>query len=229
MKQEASNQKYLLHFKVIISCFILFLFAILLNKIISTNSFSSYAGTEESVDYSAIVPEGKPRLLFGNANLSDEDAYVITIFGDGFTESEQENFFLNARTFATYFLSESPFNELKSIIKIYALGVVSNTNTIQGDNNDYTPSQVKDTYFQTKFNVSGISRLMGINYDGEQRLIALRNTLCPYTDQTLMLANATKYGGGGGRIAIASINDESKYIMIHEFAHSSADLGDEYW
>lgn len=52
---------------------------------------------------------------------------------------------------------------------------------------------------------------------------------CPFYDIALILVNSTKYGGGGGSYAVASINSYSYEIMLHEMGHSIAGLADEYW
>jgi hypothetical protein len=44
-----------------------------------------------------------------------------------------------------------------------------------------------------------------------------------------MLVNSTTYGGSGGWVATASLNEDSKEIALHELGHSFADLADEYW
>ncbi len=183
---------------------------------------------ETADDYADIVPAGKAELLFGNEALPDKDAYVITIYGDGFMAHQQDKFFEAARNSVEYFIKEKPFDELASIIKIYAIGVVSNTDRIQGANgDDYT--EITDTYFHTRFGVNWIDRLMACNSEGSARLTKLQNVFCPYSDQALILSNSEKYGGGGGGIAVISLSSSAIKVFVHEFGHSAAKLGDEYW
>ena len=120
------------------------------NNDYSSTSFSSSNST--TTDYADVVPEGKARLIAGNDKISDQDAYVLTIYGDGFMKNQQDKFLEESKKCADYFMSISPFDELASIIKIYAVGVVSNTDIIQGSEKDGNNIQEeRDTYFHTKF------------------------------------------------------------------------------
>ncbi|MDE6550000.1 MAG: hypothetical protein K2M44_00640 [Clostridia bacterium] len=212
--------------KILVCVFIVLLaaisFALVVNCYLDGNQAVYGATTETAADYADVVPEGKARLLLGNENLSDEDAYVICIYGDGFMVNQQDKFFEAAKNNAEYVMKQSPLDELEPLIKIYAVGVVSNTDTIQ------TGSVETDTYFHTHFNVNGIDRLMG--YSGGAKLIKLNKVFCPYNDQVIILSNTLKYGGSSsGSVAIVSLATESRDIFMHEFGHSAAKLGDEYW
>ena len=70
------------------------------------------------------IPDKTPHLVYGDKSLADEDAFVLLIFGDGFTASEQDSFYTNAQNTADYLMDTSPWDEFKDTIKIYALGVV---------------------------------------------------------------------------------------------------------
>jgi hypothetical protein len=53
----------------------------------------------------------------------------------------------------------------------------------------------------------------------------------PY-DAILIIANSTKYGGGGIYNFYATVNSDGKfsdYVTVHELGHSVAGLGDEYF
>ncbi len=198
------------------------------NNDYSSTSFSSSNST--TTDYADVVPEGKARLIAGNDKIADQDAYVLTIYGDGFTKTQQDKFFEESKKCADYFMSISPFDELASIIKIYAVGVVSNTDIIQGSEKDGDNIQEeRDTYFHTKFYTNWIERLMTCNDEGRRKVSELQKAFSPYSDQTLIISNATKHGGGGGGIAVISLAEQARNTFVHEFAHSAAKLGDEYW
>ena len=79
------------------------------------------------------IPDKTPHLVYGDKSLADEDAFVLLIFGDGFTASEQDSFYTNAQNTADYLMDTSPWNEFKDTIKIYALGVVSNESGAKAD------------------------------------------------------------------------------------------------
>jgi hypothetical protein len=53
-------------------------------------------------------------------------------------------------------------------------------------------------------------------------------TLMPEYDIVALIVNDTEYGGSGGFPLIASVNQSSADIAIHELGHSFSNLGDEY-
>lgn len=59
------------------------------------------------------IPDKTPHLVYGDKSLADEDAFVLLIFGDGFTASEQDSFYTNAQNTADYLMDTSPWNEFK--------------------------------------------------------------------------------------------------------------------
>lgn len=96
------------------------------------------------------IPDKTPHLVYGDKSLADEDAFVLLIFGDGFTASEQDSFYTNAQNTADYLMDTSPWDEFKDTIKIYALGVVSNESGAKADtaiNQEQANADTRDTYF----------------------------------------------------------------------------------
>ena len=76
---------------------------------------------------------GQPMLVYGDTDLADEDAFVLLIFGDGFTADEQNLFYEQARAAAVYAMQTSPYDELSGLCKIYAYGTVSVESGALGD------------------------------------------------------------------------------------------------
>ena len=74
-----------------------------------------------------------PRLVYGREELEDKDALLLTFFGDGFTEKEQELFFAEAKRMAKYMMATSPWDEYADAVKIYAIGVCSNESGVRAD------------------------------------------------------------------------------------------------
>ena len=48
-------------------------------------------------------------------------------------------------------------------------------------------------------------------------------------DFNVVIVNATTYGGSGGDVCVASLNNESLEMMLHELGHTTAKLSDEYF
>lgn len=178
------------------------------------------------------VPEKTPRLVFGEKDLPDKDAFVLLIFGDGFTKGEQDKFFAEAKKTATYVMNTSPWDEFKDTVKIYALGVVSNESGAKADkavNQEQADKDTRDTYFGSSYWSGGMQRLLSISKDGEKKAKELTQKYLPAADFNVVIVNATTYGGSGGETCVASLNSESLEMMLHELGHTTSNLADEYF
>ncbi len=191
-------------------------------------------GSQETTDGSASqdAEVGELKLVYGDEALADADAMVLMLMGDGFAAEDQDKFYEAAEDTAANIMACSPYDEFADVIKIYALGVVSNESGITGENAT-TVAEVsgdkKDTYFGSSFWTSGSERLLYPSEEGQAKGYALQETYCPDADFIGYLANSTKYGGGGGDFCIASLNDNSLDMMLHEMGHTIAGLADEYY
>lgn len=163
------------------------------------------------------IPDKTPHLVYGDKSLADEDAFVLLIFGDGFTASEQDSFYTNAQNTADYLMDTSPWDEFKDTIKIYALGVVSNESGAKADtaiNQEQANADTRDTYFGSSFWSGGMQRLLTISSDGSKKAKQLSDQYLPAADFNVVIVNATTYGGSGGDVCVASLNNESLEICF---------------
>ena len=196
------------------------------NKMVKTK-----VADEKAIDEDPI-PEKTPRLVYGNKDLPDEDAFVLLIFGDGFTKDEQDKFFEEAEKTADYVMATSPWNEFKDTVKMYALGVVSNESGAKADkaiNQEQADKDTRDTYFGSSFWTGGMQRLLAISNEGAKRAKELTKQYLPAADFNVVIVNAETYGGSGGDTCVASLNSESLEMMLHELGHTTANLADEYF
>lgn len=178
------------------------------------------------------VPDKNPHLVFGSEKLADEDAFVLLMFGDGFTSEQQEQFYEESQKIAAYIMDTSPWNEFKDTVKIYALGVVSNESGAKADNaknQEEADTDTRDTYFGSSFWSGGMQRLLTISNDGSKKATELTQKYLPAADYNVIIVNATTYGGSGGKTCVASLNNESLEMMLHELGHTTANLADEYF
>ena len=189
--------------------------------------------TQEPVDLEeSVIGELKQVYGLDEEELADEDALVLLIMGDGFTADEQDAFYTAAEETAAYMMECSPFDEFTDVIKVYALGVVSNESGAQGEDaatEEEAEADVRDTYFGSSFWTYGMQRLLCPSEEGEAKGYALRDAYLPAADYNVLLVNSTTYGGSGGQTCVASLNSESLEIMLHELGHSIANLADEYY
>lgn len=196
---------------------------------------SSLVYAEETGDNSGqtdAVPDTAPTLVYGNEELKDEDAFVLLMFGDGFTAAEQDKFYEESKKVAEYIMDTSPWDEFKDVIKIYAKGVISNESGARADNaknQEEADADTRDTYFGTSFWSGGMQRLVTVGADGRQKVKDLTAKFLPTADFEVIVVNSETYGGSGGQICLASLNTESLEMMLHELGHTVADLADEYF
>lgn len=172
----------------------------------------------------------KVTLVYGNEKIKDKDAFVISIMAEGYKKNEQKQFIEQCKTFAGEFVKVSPWDEMKSAVKIYAIGTVSKQSGCVGDE-AYTEKEAKkdkrNTYFGARFWTSGLERFLTISdFEKPNKLISKYK---PQTDAKMILVNAEKYGGSGGPLAVVSSNYLSAEIAYHELAHTIAGLADEYY
>ena len=190
---------------------------------------------EITVDAQEVEDEslvGEKKLVYGDASLSDADAFVLTMFGDGFTADQQDDFYTNAKSIAEYVMKTSPYDEFSDIIKIYAIGTISNESGARADqatSQAEADADTRDTYFGLSFWGNGMQRLVVMGSEGKAKVQALVDEYNPYSDFSVCIANASTYGGSGGDICLASLNRESYEMMLHELGHTIAKLADEYY
>lgn len=74
-----------------------------------------------------------------------------------------------------------------------------------------------------------MQRLLTISSDGSKKAKQLSDQYLPAADFNVVIVNATTYGGSGGDVCVASLNNESLEMMLHELGHTTAKLSDEYF
>lgn len=192
------------------------------------------AGTPQAAPEIKGQEVGELKLVYGDASVPDADAFVLLVFGDGFTAEEQDKFYTEATKTADYVMETSPFDEFKDTIKIYALGTVSKDSGAKGDQaktKEEADADPKETYFGARYWLYGMQRLLGMEEgsEGEKKMNALQAEKLPAADHNMLIVNSTVYGGSGGTICAASLADSALEIMVHEMGHMIASLADEYW
>ena len=114
-----------------------------------------------------------PRLVYGREELEDKDALLLTFFGDGFTEKEQELFFAEAKRMAKYMMATSPWDEYADAVKIYAIGVCSNESGVRADHartQAEADADTRDSYFHASFWTFGMQRLVEIGEEDKGKI-----------------------------------------------------------
>jgi len=147
----------------------------------------------------------------------------VVILPEGYTEAEMGKFIADCKQFKKDFFTFEPYSSNTNKFNIRAvLAPSKNSGTdIPADN------VWKSTLLNTGYYTFNSERYLMTMDDKSVRDLAAN---APY-DQIYILVNSKKYGGGAiynyYNVSVNS-NSKSAKILIHEFGHGFAALGDEY-
>ena len=153
-----------------------------------------------------------------------EQAVDIVILPDGYTNAELGNFITDCQSFAKSLFAYEPFKSHQDRFNIRAVLAYSDESGVAIPADSIWPQTALSSSFYT--------------FDSERYCMSYDHTTIrdlagqtPY-DQIYILTNTEKYGGGGiynfYSISAAG-NTSSPKIIVHEFGHAFAGLGDEYF
>ncbi len=163
--------------------------------------------------------------LFTVENNGPRSQRINFVFlSEGYTAADMPAFAGHVNAAVNYLFSREPWMQYRSYCNVFRIEIASN----QSGTDNGTAGGLKDTYFSSGFNNSGVPQLLTIEGVGPSRAYTLLNALVPEYDIPVVLVNDAKYGGSGGPIAVASIHSSSTMVVEHEIGHSFAGLADEY-
>jgi hypothetical protein len=148
----------------------------------------------------------------------------LVVLGDGYTADQQDRFRSDARKAVDALFAEEPFASRKDSFNVWAVGSPA------GDRGISRPraGKFRDSPLGTRYN----------SFDSERYVLTLDDrawrdhaAVVPY-DFVLILVNERKYGGGGIYRLYATAaagSSYADYLVVHEFGHHFAGLGDEYF
>lgn len=147
----------------------------------------------------------------------------IVVIPDGYTEEEMDKFKSDCDKLVGVLATFEPFKSHVTDFNVRAVLAPS-----QDSGTDIPHDKVfKNTVLNTGFDTFGIDR-----YCMTEDFFAVKDvaSAVPY-DQIYILVNSTVYGGGGiyNYYSLSTAgNMSSAKVIIHEFGHAFAGLGDEY-
>ena len=152
-----------------------------------------------------------------------ENAVDIVLLPDGYTEQEMGKFVKDCQFFVKSLFSYEPYNRYQDRFNVRAVMVPSQDSdvTMPGD------GLYRNTALSCGFWTFDSERYC-MTYDNETMKTLAGQV--PY-DQIYILANTKKYGGGGifNSYCVSTTGDSyASDVIIHEFGHGFAGLGDEY-
>jgi len=148
----------------------------------------------------------------------------LLFLGDGYAAAEMEKFHADVRRLSEALFATEPFKSHRGDFNVRAIDLPSPVAGVT----DPRTSTWRKTPLGLAYNAFDSERYMLTFADEAVREAAAQ---APY-DALILLANGRKYGGGGiynlwNTAAVDSA--ESAYLVVHEFGHSFAGLGDEYY
>jgi hypothetical protein len=155
----------------------------------------------------------------------DPETKVDVVFlAEGYTAEQMDKFEEDAKRIIDYMFSLEPYNSVKDKFNIWLVKSESEESGTDIPGMDI----YKNTILNSNFYTFGSER-----YLTTEDFFAVKDmaSIVPY-DDICILVNSEKYGGGGiyNHYAISTVdNILSNEVFIHEFGHSFAGLGDEYY
>lgn len=154
----------------------------------------------------------------------------IVILGDGYAKSDMDKLRSDARHFNDVMFGTEPFKSRRKDFNVWLVEVESRESGINvPDKNVW-----KGNALGCQYNTFSTPRYILTTNNKAVRDAA---AAAPY-DAICILVNDTRYGGGGiyNLYATTYTQEETKdqkwqmdYVYVHEFGHSFAGLGDEYY
>ncbi len=148
----------------------------------------------------------------------------VVLLGDGYTVAELGAYAAHADNVNNGFFAEEPLAAYQSYFNVHRVEVESNESGVD----ELDLGIFRDTALDMAYGCFGIDRLLCIDV-GKAQVAAAS---APDVDQTLALANSTRYGGAGYPSydlgTLAGNNFAAIEIALHEFGHAFAELADEY-
>lgn len=148
----------------------------------------------------------------------------LLILGDGYAATEMEKFRADAKRLTEAIFAVEPFKRHRGDFNVRAIDLPSPASGVT----DPRTGTWRKTPLGLAYNAFDSERYVLTFEDEAIREVAAQ---APY-DTLILLANGRKYGGGGIYNlwnTAAADSAESAYLVIHEFGHSFAGLGDEYY
>jgi hypothetical protein len=148
----------------------------------------------------------------------------LLILGDGYTQSEIEKYHQDATRVAEELFSVEPFASHRESFNVWAIDAPAAESGISRPRSGL----FRDSPLGASYNTLDSERYVLTLDDRAWRDVA---AAAPY-DFVLLLVNSRKYGGGGIYnlySTAAAGSGFSRYLVIHEFGHHFAGLGDEYY
>lgn len=181
-----------------------------------------------SIDPKDALIERSPENSFEVVTLrkSGDNRHKVDLLyvAEGYTADEMDKFQTDCKRFTDYLFSMAPYKDRKDDFNVRAVLSVSEDSGTTIPNRD----EWKNTVLKSNFYTFYTDRYLTVL---DHSLIASAVSNAPF-DAVFVIANESKYGGGGfyNSYGLGTADNElSEVVFVHEFGHSFAGLGDEYY
>lgn len=174
------------------------------------------------VDRSPLGKSGDTWAVFENG--PPVEKVDLLVLGDGYSAEELDDYRRDVEKVAKALFDFPPFSDRKEDFNVWAIDVASDSSGVSRPRSE----EWKATPLGLSYN----------SFDSERYMLSLENeaireiaALAPY-DALILIANSDKYGGGGIHnlySTAAAKSEQLPYLIVHEFGHAFAGLGDEYY
>ncbi len=148
----------------------------------------------------------------------------VAIIAEGYTSNEEEKVRADFKRFSDIFFSQEPYFSYRERFNIFGVFKPSQ----QSGCDEPRRGIYKKTALGASFNSLGSERYLLTEENEALRDIGAH---VPY-DALFIMVNHDRYGGGGIYNLFCTFtadNQWHRYLFLHEFGHSFAGLGDEYY
>ncbi len=173
------------------------------------------------VDRAAAAPSDVIDIHIGGTPATKVD---LVILGDGYLASQRSKFEADAKRAADALFAEQPFKRRRADFNVRAVFTAADQEGVSRPRSGI----FRESPLAARYN----------SFDSERYVLTLDDrrwrdaaAAVPY-EFTLILVNERKYGGGGifGLYSTAAADSGfADYLVVHEFGHHFAGLGDEYY
>ncbi len=174
-----------------------------------------------TVDRSAVAPA---RVWAVMKNGDPKDKVDLLLLGDGYTAAEMEKWHADARRMTELLFAASPFKEGRGDFNVWAIDTPADESGVSRPSDGVW----RRSPLRASYDAFGSERYV-LTFDNKRlREIA---AAAPY-EFIEIVVNGRKYGGGGIFnlfATVASDNESTPYVFVHEFGHHFAGLADEYY
>jgi len=148
----------------------------------------------------------------------------IAFVAEGYTLEEEGKFKADLKRFSEVFFSQEPYKTYKDRFNIYGVFKPSE----ESGCDEPSHGVFKNTALNSTFDSLGSERYLLTEDNKSLRDVAAH---VPY-DALFIMVNHKRYGGGGIYNLYCTFTTDNQwyeYLFLHEFGHSFAGLGDEYY